>query len=144
LRAVSTLDEALVRARSLNDILWGLIAVPEAAGFACDPNWATLYPYQATAHPGETITLTIRIVNHLKTATVACAQLRLPQGWTSEALANGVEIGGSQQGQLRFTVTVPGTATVGERHVITATVTLGERRFGPVGEGLIQVVARST
>jgi hypothetical protein len=48
------------------------------------------------------------------------------------------------QGQLRFRVTVPGTATVGERHVMTATLTLGERRFGPAGEGLIQVVVRST
>ena len=100
--------------------------------------------HQATARPGETMTLTVRIVNHLTTATMARAELRLPRGWTSEALADGVEIGGSQQGHLRFTMTVPGTATVGERHVITATVTLGERRFGPVGEGLIQVVARST
>src|SRR5919199_3056635 len=98
------LDEALVRARSLNDILWGLIAVPEAAGFACDPNWATLYPYQATAQPGETIPLTVRIVNHLNTAALARVDLRLPEGWTSEALADRVEIGGEESGELRVTV----------------------------------------
>ena len=134
------LDEALVRARSLDDILWGLIAVPEAAGFACDPNWATLYPYQTTARPGETITVTVRIVNYLRTATMARAELRLPEGWTGEALVDDVEIGG-EPGDLRFTVRAPEAATVGERHVITATVTLGERRFGPVAEGIIQVVA---
>src|SRR5919197_1028853 len=138
------LDEALVRARSLNDILWGLIAVPEAAGFACDPNWATLYPYQATAQPGEAITLTVRIVNHLNTATTARAELRLPEGWTSEALADGIEIGGGQQGDLRCTVQVPETAAVGAHHVITAIVTLGERRFGPAAEGIIRVVPRLT
>jgi glyoxylase-like metal-dependent hydrolase (beta-lactamase superfamily II) len=138
------LDEALDRARSLNDILWGLIAVPEAAGFACNPNWATLYPYQAAAQPGETITLTVRIVNHLNTATPARAELRLPEGWTSEALASEVEIGADEQGDLRFTVQVPETAAVGARHVITALVTLGERRFGPAAEGIIRIVHRST
>src|SRR5205085_637966 len=137
------LDEALVRARSLDDILWGLIAVPEAAGFAYDPNWATLYPYQATARPGETITLTVRIVNHLNTAAMARAELRLPEGWTGEAPATGVEIGSGEQGNLHFTVKIPEAETVGARHVITSAVTLGERRFGPVAEGIIQVVARS-
>src|SRR5205085_1167417 len=133
------LDEALVHARSLDDILWGLIAVPEEAGFAYDPNWATLYPYQATARPGETLPITVRIVNHLSTAAMAHAALRLPEGWTGKAPANGVEIGGGEQDSLRFTVKVPEAETVGERHVITAAVTLRERRFGPVAEGIIQV-----
>jgi hypothetical protein len=71
------------------------------------------------------------------------AELRLPEGWTSEALASEIEIGGNEQGDLRFTLQVPETATVGARHVITAMVTLGERRFGPAAEGIIRVVRRS-
>ena len=98
----------------------------------------------ATARPGETITLALRIVNHLRTATMARAELRLPEGWTGETLANDVAIGGGAQGDLRFRVRAPEAATVGERHVITATVTLGERRFGPVAEGIIQVVPGQT
>jgi hypothetical protein len=41
-------------------------------------------------------------------------------------------------------VQVPEAETVGAHHVITAMVTLGERRFGPVAEGIIRVVPRST
>jgi serine acetyltransferase len=63
---------------------------------------------------------------------------------TEEALASEVEIDAGQQGDLRFTVQVPETATVGARHVITAMVTLGERRFDPAAEGIIRVVHRST
>jgi hypothetical protein len=75
---------------------------------------------------------------------VGVAEGIVPEGWTSEALASEVEIGGDEQGDLRFTVPVPETATVGARHVITAMVTLGERRFGPAAEGIIRVVPRST
>ena len=87
---------------------------------------------------------TVRIVNHLRTATTARAELRLPEGWTSQALTSEVEIDAGQQGDLRFTVQVPETAAVGAHHVITAIVTLGERRFGPAAEGIIRVVPRST
>lgn len=134
------LDEALSRARSLNDILWDLIAVPAAAGFALDPNWATLYPYQATIKPGLTTRLAVRIINHLDEPAVATATLRLPDGWTATNGEGGVEIDDGDQGEIAFTITAPSSAVVGERHVIVATITLGERRFGPVAEGIIRVI----
>lgn len=133
------LDAALSEARAIEGIIWGLIAVPEAAGFALDPNWATLYPYQATAVPGEPVDLTVRIVNHLSETATASAELRLPDGWTSETPTTSVEIPGGGQGEIRFRVRLPTTAEPGERHVVAATITLGDRRFGPVAEGIIQV-----
>jgi len=42
-------------------------------------------------------------------------------------------------GTLRFAVTAPPYAKPGARHVIAASVTLDERRFGPVGEGIVRV-----
>jgi glyoxylase-like metal-dependent hydrolase (beta-lactamase superfamily II) len=135
-------DEALSRARALHDILWGLIAVPAAAGFALDPNWATLYPYQATVVPGGATEVAVRIVNHLDAPTIAMATPRLPPGWGAEVLANEIEIaGGGGTGEVRFALTAPAAAAVGERHVISAEVTLGSRRFGPVAEGIVRVVA---
>src|SRR5262249_33122147 len=74
------LDAALAQARAIEGITRALIAVPEEAGFALDPNWATIYPYQATATPGESLDLTVRVVNHLDGPTTARAQLRLPNG----------------------------------------------------------------
>jgi glyoxylase-like metal-dependent hydrolase (beta-lactamase superfamily II) len=133
------LDEALRRARALEEIVWGLIAVPDAAGFALDPNWATLYPYQATVGPGGTVEVAVRIVNHLTTPAVGAVALRLPDGWTSAPRSGAVTIDPGQQGEVRFAVTAPATAVAGDRHVVCATVTLGERRFGPVAEGIVRV-----
>lgn len=134
------LDEAMARARSLKDILWGLIAVPEEAGFAFDPNWATLYPYQATARPGTATAISVCIVNHLRTTATAHVMLRLPEGWTGKAVENDVAIDRGVEAVLRFDVTPPDTAAAGERYMLAADVTLGERRFGPVAEGIIRIV----
>lgn len=135
------LDEALSRARALNDIIWGLIAVPAAAGFALDPNWATLYPYQTSIQPGMTTTLVVRIVNHLDQPALVDARLQLPEGWTAVAQTGDVAIDADLQGEVTFSVTAPPDAAVGERHIIAASITLGERRFGSVAEGIIRVVA---
>jgi glyoxylase-like metal-dependent hydrolase (beta-lactamase superfamily II) len=135
------LDEALRRARALEEIMWGLIAVPAAAGFALDPNWATLFPYQATVQPGGELTLTVRIINHLDRPAAATAHLRLPPGWTSAPASNATQLAGGASGELRFQVTAPAAAEAGPRQVVAAEVTLDGRRFGPVAEGLIRVVA---
>jgi glyoxylase-like metal-dependent hydrolase (beta-lactamase superfamily II) len=137
------LDAALAQARTIEGIVWGLIAVPEEAGFALDPNWATIYPYQATATPGQPLDLSVRVVNHLRDATSARAELRLPEGWRSEDVANPVEISGGGQGELRFRLSVPNDATPGERHVIVASVSLDARRFGPAAEGIVRVTEKS-
>jgi hypothetical protein len=134
------LDEALRRARSLEEIVWGLIAVPAEAGFALDPNWATLYPYQATARLGEPVELAVRIVNYLDRPATAMIDWNLPDGWSAEALAPAPTIAAGAQGEARFAVTPP-TAVTGDRHVISASVTLDERRFGPVAEGIVRLVA---
>ncbi|HEY3080100.1 MAG TPA: MBL fold metallo-hydrolase [Chloroflexota bacterium] len=132
-------DEALTRARSLEGIVNGLVAVPSEAGFALDPNWATLYPYQAAASAGETVPLEVRIVNHLDRPTVARAALRLPADWTSQAETDSADIAPGSTGALRFRITAPPYAKPGARHVISAEVSLGERRFGPVAEGIVRV-----
>jgi len=131
-------DEALSRARSLEGIVRGLIAVPEEAGFALDPNWATVYPYQATVGVGRTIELQVRVVNHLSRATAATASLRLPPDWTASSLGP-VEITAGATGELRFQVTAPPYAKPGARHVISAAIELGGRLFGTAAEGIIRV-----
>jgi hypothetical protein len=133
-------DEALKRARSIEGIVNGLVAVPAEAGFALDPNWATIYPYQATAQAGQTVAIEVRIVNHLDRAAVARATLRLPADWTAEAEVGSVEIAPGEAGGLRFRITAPPYAKPGARPVISADVTLGERRFGPAAEGIVRVI----
>jgi hypothetical protein len=137
------LDEALRRARSLEEIVWGLIAVPAEAGFALDPNWATLYPYQATANAGEPVDIAVRIVNHLDRPAATSITWNLPDGWSAEALSTDLVINAGAAGEARYAVTPPATALAGERHIITTAVALGGRRFGPVAEGIVRIGSRS-
>jgi glyoxylase-like metal-dependent hydrolase (beta-lactamase superfamily II) len=133
------LDAALDQARNIEGIIWGLIAVPEEAGFSLDPNWATIYPYQASITPGASLELALRIVNHFSAAAVATAKLRLPEGWAAETVVGETTIEAGQGGELRFRVSAPASAQPGDQHVIVADVTLGERHFGPVAEGLVRL-----
>ncbi len=130
------LDEALRRARLLNDVMWDLIAVPEAAGFSFDPNWATLYPYQMTLVADEPTPIEVRIVNHLSTNAVATASLRLPAGWICDPPDGEVTIARSGRAALPFLVTAPPRAEGEERHMIAAEITLNGRSYGPVAEGI--------
>ncbi|MGH2344769.1 MAG: MBL fold metallo-hydrolase, partial [Chloroflexota bacterium] len=130
------LDEALRRARALNDILWDLIAVPAEAGFSFDPNWATLYPYQMTVMADEPTPIEVRIVNHLSADAVATASLRLPAGWICDPPDGEITIARSGRAALPFLVTAPPRTNSGERHTIAAEITLNGRSFGPVAEGI--------
>ena len=134
------LDEALRRARSLNDVLWDLIAVPEEAGFAYDPNWATIYPYQTTLRPGEMATIGVRTVNHLSADTRARATLQAPEGWSCEPPEVSATIGRGAQGRLDFTLRVPEDVPSGLRTTIAASISLDDRPFGSVAEGIVEIV----
>jgi glyoxylase-like metal-dependent hydrolase (beta-lactamase superfamily II) len=131
-------EEAVKRARAIEGIVNGLVAVPEEAGFALDPNWATLYPYQASFLAGRAAELEVRVVNHLSRTVAAHARLRLPPGWESTG-GDAVEIGANCNGVVRFSVTAPHDALPGARHIIAAEVDLDDRRFGPVAEGIVRV-----
>jgi glyoxylase-like metal-dependent hydrolase (beta-lactamase superfamily II) len=133
------LDEALRRARALEEIIWGLIPVPAEAGFALDPNWATVYPYQATVPAGAAVRLEVCIVNHMDRATTPGAALRLPAGWSAVSGGTPAPVESGETARLAFDVHAPTDAAPGERHVVTADITLGQRRFGPVAEGILRV-----
>jgi glyoxylase-like metal-dependent hydrolase (beta-lactamase superfamily II) len=137
-------EEAMVRARSIEGIVQGLCAVPSAIGFALDPNWATIYPYQARVAPGQTIAIEVRVVNHHDHAAVASARVRPPAGWTCTDQSAAMTVEPDGLATLRFDLTAPADAAAASRLLYVAEVSLDGRSHGPVAEGIVRVDAAAT
>jgi glyoxylase-like metal-dependent hydrolase (beta-lactamase superfamily II) len=124
-------------ARQLEGVFKTLVAVPAEVNFALDPNFATLYPYQNRARPGDRLILELRVTNHAAQAGAARASLVAPPGWPVSPNEGTADIASTETGTLPFVLEVPPDAQ--GRHVLCAELTLGERRFGQIAEATVDV-----
>ena len=123
-------------ARQIEGVFRTLVAVPAEVNFALDPNFAILYPYRNPARPGDRLPIELRVTNHGTADAMARASLT-PPGWSVSPGEATTTIAAGESGALRFVVEVP-AGSMG-RHVLCAELALGERRFGQIAEGLVDV-----
>jgi hypothetical protein len=124
-------------ARQIEGVFRTLVAVPAEVNFALDPNFAILYPYRNPARPGDRLPIELRVTNHGTADAIARASLVTPPGWSVSPGEATTSIAAGESGALRFVVEVP--AGSAGRHVLCAELALGERRFGQIAEGLVDV-----
>ena len=124
-------------ARQIEGVFRTLVAVPAEVNFALDPNFAILYPYRNPARPGDRLPIELRATNHGTADAIARASLVAPPGWSVSPGEITTTIAAGESGVLRFVVEVPAGAA--GRHVLCAELALGERRFGQIAEGLVDV-----
>jgi glyoxylase-like metal-dependent hydrolase (beta-lactamase superfamily II) len=134
------LDLAWRRAQEMDERVCALAPVPEEVGFALDPHWVTIYPYQSNAPPGSEVDVTVRLRNHAG-STVARVELAVPHDWTVEPGRATVELPARQEAEARFSIGVPADWTQPGPAVVCADVSLDDgtrlRRFGQVAECLL-------
>lgn len=94
------------------------------ANFGIDERWARIYPYGRQAHPGQTLEVTVKILNHSNTPEVFTAVLNVPKGFGLEPEKITRKIETRREADIRFRLTVPGSASVG-RQMITCDVKFG-------------------
>ena len=137
------LDRALRRAKELSDVLTALVVVPEEAGFALDPHWVRITPYQGSVQPGMTLEVQVHVTNHASAPAVAKVRLVAPTGWEIVPAVVEMPIDSRQEGSAAFSLTAPATCSVDARHIVCADVQLhvdGEvRRYGPVAEAIVAI-----
>jgi hypothetical protein len=105
-----------------------------------DPAWIELFPYQATATPGQTIDYELRVRNHRseRVAVAACAVL--PPGWRTEPGTIKLAVEAGQTGSAKFRVSVPkGWHPTQPRLAIAADVKVNGRYLGQIAEAVIDV-----
>jgi glyoxylase-like metal-dependent hydrolase (beta-lactamase superfamily II) len=132
------LDDFLAWARQLEVAFKRLAVVPERIDEALDPRFAVFRPYRSQASAGEKLALELRVTNLGAEAAAFEVALDLPAGWMAEpaAVAATIEPGGELV--LPFRVAIPAGAAAA-RHVLTADITLANRRWGQLAEAIVDV-----
>jgi glyoxylase-like metal-dependent hydrolase (beta-lactamase superfamily II) len=118
-----------------------LLAAPESSGFAVDPDFVRVVPYESVVREGSDVVIDVEVRNHFARDVLATIRLIVPEHWPTRPEAQHREVASGAVARFRFTVVVPDTAEIGARYLVFADVDLGERRFGHVAEGLVTVKA---
>jgi hypothetical protein len=130
------LDDLLAQGRRVAELHRELLPVEEvdfgAEGFA-----ARIEPYRPRARAGDTVELEVSVRNPFGRAEVATVRLVVPAGWTADPEVEEIELGGHEEGVVRFAV-VPAGASV-RRARVAVDVTVGETPFGQQAEALVTV-----
>lgn len=116
-----------------------VVAYPSELGFALDPDFVSVTPYESAVRRGDNLVVDVEVRNHHAHDALAAIRLVVPEAWQSTPGAHGRVLLSSEVVRFRFTVAIPETAEIDVRHLVFADVELGERRFGHVAEGLVVV-----
>jgi glyoxylase-like metal-dependent hydrolase (beta-lactamase superfamily II) len=108
--------------------------------FGIDEGWARFYPYALQAHPGDTIQLSLRIMNHSPSEQEYRVRFRLPPGWTTDGTEPAsLRIFPRQEGAIAVRIKVPRDAVVGNR-LVTADLAWGHWELRDWAESLVTVI----
>lgn len=120
-----------------------LVSMPEEAGFALDPQWIRINPYQIQASLGGQAELCVEVHNHGRQVVTASVEIVAPDGWRVEPGRCELAIPVAQEGRCGFTLSAPSEDTGPATRVICATIELDDgvrrRRFGPNAEALVHL-----
>lgn len=87
--------------------------------FGIDEGWARFYPYARTAHPGETLQFSIRIMNHSSSDQVFHIKPNVPVEWGSFPPPPPLHISAGSEGACGLSVPIPPSVD-GGLYVLTA------------------------
>ena len=105
-----------------------------------DSAWMELFPYQATAAPGQTLHYELRVRNHRSEPVTIAACAVLPPGWRTEPETVKLSVEAGQTGSTKFRVSVPKDWHPMEpRLAIAADVKVNGRYLGQIAEAVIDV-----
>jgi glyoxylase-like metal-dependent hydrolase (beta-lactamase superfamily II) len=105
-----------------------------------DSSWASFYPYQVEADPGDEIPYEMRIRNWIDHNSHIRAVINCPAGWTVVPDAVELDIPAKSASEGKFVVRVPHSENrVNRRFVLTADVWRDGEHLGEVTEGLVNI-----
>jgi hypothetical protein len=79
--------------------------------YGIDERWARIYPYGQKASPGQTMDVTVKILNHSGSPEVFTAKVNVPKGFGLEPEKISRSIEPRKESDMRFRVTVPRNAS---------------------------------
>jgi glyoxylase-like metal-dependent hydrolase (beta-lactamase superfamily II) len=107
--------------------------------FGLDESWARFYPYARAVRGGETMKLSLRIMNHSPAERMFAVRVHAPGGWKVDlAKPNPVRICAREEGAVEVHVTVPKDAAAGV-HLLTADVSWADWELREWTEAMVTV-----
>jgi glyoxylase-like metal-dependent hydrolase (beta-lactamase superfamily II) len=114
-----------------------LIADPDT-NFGLDPSWCSIYPYQMTAGPGQTVQAEIRVRNYRAAPMKVEAGLVAPGEWNVEPEVLRLEVAANAVGSGKFEIRVPrGWRPASPRFAVAADVVSDGRYLGQITEAVV-------
>jgi glyoxylase-like metal-dependent hydrolase (beta-lactamase superfamily II) len=126
-------------AEGLAKSIRAIVSTPASVGFAIDPDFVRVIPYESMGFAGSDFMVEVEVWNHFGHYAFAAIRLVTPTSWRTEPEVHQRDLEGGVVARFRFRVFIPDSAKVGSRQLVFADVVLGERLFGQVAEGLVMV-----
>lgn len=79
--------------------------------YGIDERWARIYPYGQRAKAGQTVDITVQILNHSSSSRKYIVSPNLPQGFRLEPKSAAISIQPRKEGQTHFKIIVPENVT---------------------------------
>lgn len=118
------LDEMLEVLKQRTELLRDLLPWDDV-NFGVDEGWARFYPYAVDASAGDTVRLTLRIMNHSPEEQAFTVTPHLPDGWSlSSAAKSTLKVAARAEGVFELSCLVPKDAQSGMR-LVTADISWG-------------------
>jgi glyoxylase-like metal-dependent hydrolase (beta-lactamase superfamily II) len=108
---------------------------PDNAGFAFDPGFVSVDPYQLLVETDDQFL--VRVRNHLPTETVATIEPIVPAGWRVTPSSRTVDVPPGATGETGFRLRAPTGPHRPDRFALPIAVRLGDRAFGHPTELLV-------
>ncbi len=129
-RLVETLGE---RKELLRDLLpW------DEPNYGIDEQWARIYPYGQQAVPGESVRLTVKLLNHSRRPSTFAVAPHAPRGFGVEPPEASVTAEPGQEVEADFEIKVPDECRAAV-YVVTADIRVGPWDLRQWCEGLLKV-----
>ena len=111
--------------------------VPE---IGVDNNWASFYPYQAEAGPGDTLQYELRIRNWMAKPSHIDAVIIVPESWVTVPGTVALTVPAKSESSATFTVKVPiSEERSNRRSVLTADIWRDGEHLGELTEALVNL-----
>jgi glyoxylase-like metal-dependent hydrolase (beta-lactamase superfamily II) len=110
----------------------------DEANYGIDERWARFYPYSQKAIPGETIRVSLRVLNHSDGNRTFKASLNPPEGFVVEPTNASVTIAKRTERQADFDILIDSSIKQGT-YVLTADVEFDNQKLPRWTEAMIEI-----
>jgi glyoxylase-like metal-dependent hydrolase (beta-lactamase superfamily II) len=133
------LESYLAASEETNAAFKRVIDQPETE-IGVDNNWASLYPYQIEAGPGDTLRYELRIRNWLSSSSLIKGAILVPENWLAVPGLITLTVRGKSESSASFSVKVPLTEErLNRRFILTADIWRDNEYLGEITEALVNM-----